>query len=75
MNDRCFLSVKIIQSLKYFMTPLLNNFKFWVSHLFQILSQTATCDHLSDEMNLLSFLSYPSTYECYDIWMIKLFDQ
>ena len=75
MNDRYLLSVEIIQSLKYFVTPFLNNFQFWITNLFQILPQTTPCNHLSNEMNLLSFLSYPSTDECYNVGMIELFDQ
>jgi len=75
MNDRYLLSVKIIQSLENFVTPFLNNFQFWITNLFQILPQTTPCNHLSNKMNLLSFLSYPSTDECYNVGMIELFDQ
>ena len=75
MNDGCFLLMKINQTFQYFMAPLLDHLQLWVAHLLQILSQTSTCNHFCNEVNLFLFLRNPSIDERDNVWMMQGFYQ
>lgn len=66
--------MKIMDPLQDFMTPLFDDFEFRLAHLLQILAQTSSRDHLSDEIDLVLFLADPSSDESDDVLVMQFFD-
>ena len=75
MNNRYGLAMQVSKALQNLMAPFLYNFQLWLSHLLKILSQTASCNNLSDEIYLFGLLTDPSSDKSNDVWVVQFLYQ